>query len=317
MFRLTHRVFYCVAVVVTLLPSSGVAQSLCSLPVSAYLTDATGAPLDGRLDVELQFYLDAVPDSTPTECRSFAAVPVSSGWLRVDVDACSDPAPDDCGTMALSEVLRGAATLWVAIVADREELGPRIPVGAVPYAVEASNAATLQGREPDAFEAAGSIDGHAARLEAHHSSTSDGIAITPASVEVGDTRIESGSVDFGPDASDALTAAIVETLTGGGEADALHTHSGTHGSGGACYQVLGSTNCGEGFVLVSQGSMMLLSNSWECMDTSDMTPIGTEADGPCWSFDNVGCTPDYWLLDATDLGCATCCGWPPDEPSGP
>ena len=313
MFRVAHRAFYCTAALVAVLPSSGVAQSLCSLPVSAYVTDDAGAPLDGALDVELQFYLDAAPDSTPSECRSFAAVPVTRGWLRVDVDACSDPAPGDCGTMALSDVLRGADGLWVAITADGEELGPRMPIGAVPYAVEASNAATLQGREPDAFEAAGTIDGHAAGPEAHHSATSDGIAITPASVEVGDTRIESGSVDLGPDTADTLTAEIVETLTGGGEADALHTHSGSHGSGAACYQVVGTTVCAEGFVSVSQGSLMLVNGFPLCMDIRNLTSVDVE-DPPCWNFNNVGCSPDYWALDAPDVDCATCCVWSADVP---
>jgi hypothetical protein len=311
MFRPAYRAFYCAAVLVALLPSSGVAQSLCSLPVSAYLTDAAGAPLDGTLDVELEFYLDAAPDSTPSECRSFAAMPVDAGWLRVDVDACSAPDPDDCGTMPLSEILRGASGLWVAVVVDETELGPRIPVGAVPYAVEASNAALLQGLEPDAFEAAGSIDGHAAGAEVHHSSTSDGIAITPASVEIGDTRIESGSVDLGPDATDTLTAEIVQTLTSGGEADALHTHGGSHESGGACYQVIGSTDCAEGFVLVSQGSIVALSNNPVCMDTSNLTPFS--GDTGC-NLSNVGCTPSYWSLDVPDVECATCCGWPIEGP---
>ena len=312
MFRPDHRVFYCAAVLVALLPSAAFAQSLCSLPVSAYLTDATSAPLDGTLDVELEFYLDAAPDSTPSECRSFAAVPVDAGWLRVDVDACSAPEPGDCGTMPLSEILRGASGLWVAVVVDEAELGPRIPVGAVPYAVEASNAASLQGLEPDAFEAAGGIDDHAAGGEVHHSSTSDGIAITPASVEVGDTRIESGTVDLGPDATDTLTAEIVQTLTGGGEADALHTHGGSHGAGGACYQVMGTSTCADGFVRVSQGSVVNWGSTF-CMDTSEAIPVGSYT-CPTWDASNMGCNPRSWTFDEADIECATCCVWSVDAP---
>ena len=312
MFRPAHRVFYCTAALVALLPSSGVAQSLCSLPVSAYLTDATGAPLDGAIDVELEFYVDPAPGSSPSECRSFVAVPVDAGWLRVDVDACSAPDPSDCGTMPLSELLRAASGLWVAVVVDETELGSRIPVGAVPYAVEASNAASLQGLEPDAFEAAGSIDGHAAGAEVHHSSTSDGIAITPASVEVGDTRIESGTVDLGPDATDTLTAEIVQTLTGGGEADALHTHGGTHGSAGACYPVVGTTDCPEGFVSLSPGTMVELRSTSTCVDTNNLTSVGARPGVS--SYNNVGDNPDTWRLDVADVVCATCCGWPPDAP---
>jgi hypothetical protein len=184
-------------------------------------------------------------------------------------------------------------------------------VGAVPYAVEASNAATLQGQEPDAFEAAGGIDGHAAGAEAHHSSTSDGIAITPASVEVGDTRIESGTVDLGPDATDTLTAEIVQTLTGGGEADALHTHGGSHGPAGACYQVMGTTDCPEGFVSVSHGSLVDRASTI-CLITGEATPISTWGCSE-WDFSNQGCSPAYWRFDDTDIECATCCGWPVED----
>ena len=176
--------------------------------------------------------------------------------------------------MALSEVLRGADGLWVAIVAGGEELGRRIPVGAVPYALEASNSATLQGLEPDAFEAAGSIVGHAADPDAHHSSTSDGTAITPVSVEVGDTRIESGTLYLGPEVADALTGEVVETLTGGGEADALHTHAGTQGSVGGCYQVWATAECADGFVRLSHGTMSNLYGTPQCVDRNNLVPVG-------------------------------------------
>jgi hypothetical protein len=281
--------------------------------VSAYLTDTAGAPLDGALDVELQFYLDAAPDAIPSECRSFASVPITSGWLRVEVEACSEPGLGDCGSMPLSEVLRGADGLWVAILAGGEELGPRIAIGAVPYALEASNAATLQGREPSAFEPAGAIGIHAGGPGGHHSATSDGIEITPVSVEVGSTRIESGTVDLGPDAADVLTSEIVQTLTGGGEADALHTHGGSHGLGGACYPVVGTTGCPEGFVSVSPGSIVVLYGAPVCVDTGEMTPRDAHA-CTSWSFENVGCDPQYWLQDAPDVECATCCGWPVEDP---
>ena len=222
------------------------AQPTCSLPVSGYLTDAAGTALDGTIDIDLEFYLEADPEAAPSECRSFASVAVNSGWVRLDVDACAPPAAGDCGATALSEILRGADGLWVAFVADGEELGPRVPIGAVPYAVEAGNAAALEGLGADAFEAAGTVDTHAVDPDAHHSSTSDGIVITPASVEVGDTVIESGSVDLGPDAADALTAEIVQTLTGGGEADALHGHSGG-GGGGGCYVAVGISTCAAAY----------------------------------------------------------------------
>ena len=233
--------------------STAAAQPTCALPVSGFLTDAVGTPIDGSMDVELQFYIESGPGAPPTECRSFAGVPVNDGWVRLDVDACSPPVPGDCGATSLSDVLRGADGLWVAFVVGGEELGPRVPVGAVPYAVEAGNAATLEGRTADAFEDAGTVDAHAADPDAHHSSTSDGIAITPSSVEVGDTFIDSGEVDLGPDATDTLTAAIVQTLTGGGEADALHGHAASGHAGGGCYVPVGINTCAEGYTAAYTG----------------------------------------------------------------
>ena len=301
------------ALTLALFSADAFGQPTCTLPVSGYLTDGSGAPLDGTIDVELDFYVDSDPGATPTECRSFSGATVASGWLRVDVDVCSPPAAGECGSLALSEVLRGADGLWVAFVADGEELGPRVPVGAVPFAVEASNTATLQGLEPDAFEAAGGIDTHAANPDAHHSSTSDGIAITPASVELGDTRIEPGEVDFGPAADDTLTASIVETLTGGGEADALHTHAGGHGGGIACYSANGTTTCAPGFQAVSVGTLLHVGATVMCVETTSLSPNESVA-VPCTNFTNVGCDPQWWTLDTAEFGCVTCCGAPLEDP---
>lgn len=298
------------------IPPGVAAQTVCSLPVSTYLTDADGVALDGSVDVELRFFLDPLPGAPPAECRTFADVPVADGWLRVDVDACDEPDAVDCGTMPLSEILRDASGLWVDVVVGGTVLGPRIAVGAVPYAVEASNASTLQGREPDAFEAAGTVDAHAAGPDAHHSSTSDGMAITPVSVEVGETLIESGTVDLGPDASDELTAEIVQTLTDGGDADALHTHSsGGHVGGAACYEVWGAGDCAEGFTPVITGSAMSLwSGTIDCVDTTSLTPISTNGMPYSRRFENLGATPAWWQFDATeeepDLVCSVCCGTP-------
>ena len=234
------------------LPNSAVAQTPCSLPVSAFLTDPEGDPLHGSIDVELQFFVDPADGASPSECRSYASVGVDRGWLRIDVDACAEPAPDGCGAVAVADILRSAPGLWVGVLVDGIEIGPRIAAGAVPYAVEASNARTLQGLDPDAFERAGSVESHAADPDAHHSATSDGVDITPASVEVGGTRVEPGSVDLGPDATDVLTAEIVQTLTGGGEADALHGHAAS-GGGGGCYVAVGMNTCAPEYGVAYSG----------------------------------------------------------------
>lgn len=226
--------------VALLAPHASHAQSRCSLPISAHLTDAAGTALDGTMDVELQFYVDAAPEATPTECRTFGDVPVTRGWMRIDVDACGEPAPTDCGATPIADVLRASDGLWVAVLVDGTELGPRVAVGAVPFAVEASNTSTLQGLEPDAFEPAGTLAAHEGNPDAHHPADSAGIDIRPT------------SVDLGPDADDELTAEIVTTLTGGGDADTLHTHASGH-SGGLCYTAWGESECVEDFTLIYSG----------------------------------------------------------------
>ena len=180
-----------VAVPSATLPNLAVAQTPCSLPVSAFLTDSAGGALHGSIDVELQFFVDPADEASPSECRSFSGVGVDRGWLRIDVDACAEPAPGGCGAVPVSEILRGAPGLWVGVLVDGVEIGPRIAVGAVPYAVEASNAATLQGLDADAFERAGSVESHAAdpHAHAHHPASpadpeGDGFYLHPNGVTV-------------------------------------------------------------------------------------------------------------------------------------
>ena len=183
----------------------------------------------------------------------------------------------------------GRLFMGVTIGDDVDELGPRVEVGAVPFSVRAGaalyadeageclslagfdpadylradadiDADTFAGRPVEDFELAGMAEDlvddalalHAADPDAHHSATSDGLDITPASVTVGSTSITDGTVDLGDGADDALTAAMVETLTGGGNADALHTHAGS-GGGGACYTAWGRSSCLDGWAMAYSG----------------------------------------------------------------
>jgi surface protein len=192
--RTAMRIFACTFAILlgitsATLPNRAVAQTPCSLAVSAFLTDSEGEPLHGSIDVELQFFVDPADGASPSECRSYASVGVDRGWLRVDVDACAEPAPDGCGAVPVADILRSAPGLWVGVLVDGVEIGPRIAVGAVPYAVEASNARTLQGLDPDAFEHAGSVESHAADPHAHHSATpadpeGDGFYLHPNGITV-------------------------------------------------------------------------------------------------------------------------------------
>ena len=72
---------------------------------------------------------------------------------------------------------------------------------------------------------------------------------------VGDTRLEDGSLDLGPDADDVLSAAMLKTLVNGGTADALHTHAAqpAAGGGGVCYTAWGLDTCAEGFGIAYRG----------------------------------------------------------------
>ena len=242
-----------------LLPQPAQSTPVCDLPVSAYLTDSDGLPLDGTLDAELRFYLEE-DAALPVECRSFPGARVDDGWLRLTVDSCATPVPEDCGLTPIRNLLGDRPDqLFVGIVVGPSgtELDPRIAVGSVPYAVAAADAQTLDGAGPDSFEPAGTasdlLTAHAANEDAHHPADSSGIHIRPASTTVGDVVIEETRVDFGPNVADELTASIVETLTAGGDADALHTHAAGSATSGACYTMFGATTCGEGFTAQFDG----------------------------------------------------------------
>ena len=246
----------CLACAAVFLTGTAVeAQPTCALPVSAYLTDGTGAPLTGTTDLELRFYTEADEDALPAECRALSDVPVESGWIRVVLDACAAPDPADCGVQRLDSLFQDADSVLVGMVVGEaaDELSPRLVVGAAPFAIQAADSGTLAGLGPEAFEPSGAVDTHASDDHAHHSATSVGLDITPDSVAVGTSRFDDGALDLGPDSDDELTAEIVRTLTGGGDADTLHTHAAGHGSSGGCYTVWGENTCAEGWSAVYSG----------------------------------------------------------------
>ena len=281
------------------LPAIVSAQPLCELPITAFLSDSDGTALTGASDIELRFYVDDGPAALPVECRALPAVPVDQGWLRVMVDTCADPSPDACGTAPLTTVLESAgvgAGLWVGIVVgEGAELEPRIAVGAVPFAVRASDSNLLEGSGASAFERAGTSEGlvadHAANADAHHPADSAGIDIRPSSVTVGATEILDGEVDLGPDTDDAITAEIARTLTGGGNADALHAHAGDSHAGGTCYTAFGETSCGEGFTAMYTGLITfpaLFAMSYNQATSSSVFCLSST------SIDTTSTTLPYW-----------------------
>lgn len=299
------RTPFIAGLVAAVLPAAAWAQAPCAIPFQSYLVDEDGTPSDTPIDVEVTFYDGADAGAAPIDCRVFTSAAVNNGWLNLSIDACSlpEPGPSGCGVMTVTEILEAGAAegaqvyMALRLGDDLADAGPRTPLGAVPYAVYATNAQTavtansaatadlaaeLDGFDPDAVDAA-SVGGvsadalstdaelaaHAADADAHHSALSVGLDITPNSVTTGSARLTDGSLDLGPDATDELTAAMVTTLTAGGNADALHTHAGSGGGGGACYTAYGTTACGdgatrmyEGIVLESTATMEMNNSSW-------------------------------------------------------
>lgn len=141
------------------------AQSTCSVPIESFITSVTGEPLNTSIDVELNFYLSGDEDALAVDCRVARDVPVSEGWMRLIIDACSLP-PDDgsgCGTSTLenlfvaSDETGDAVHVGVRIGDDPDELSPRFSIGAVPFAIRSAHAAhaedatTLNGVTADGF----------------------------------------------------------------------------------------------------------------------------------------------------------------------
>ena len=103
-----------------------------------------------------------------------------------------------------------------------------------------------------ALNAGATVDGspvlsaanHGTDPDAHHSSTSDGLHITPASVALSGsgTQLVDGQIDLGSEGDDALTASMVQTLTGGGDADTLHSHAASSSGGSGRIGYLGVTS---------------------------------------------------------------------------
>ena len=65
--------------------------------------------------------------------------------------------------------------------------------------------------------------------------------------------VDADGVDFGADADDALSAEMVSTLTGGGNADALHEHAAGGAGGAGCMTAWGRTSCPADFTLFYAG----------------------------------------------------------------
>lgn len=153
------RILLPVALAVTAIPVAGFSQAPCSIPFQSYLTDVDGVARDTPIDIQVTFYDGAAGSAAAIDCRVFSDVPVDDGWLNLTIDACNLPAPDPsgCGVMTVTEILDAGATLDAQVFMglrlgdDAFDAGPRTPVGAVPYAVYARTAESVDGFDPDDY----------------------------------------------------------------------------------------------------------------------------------------------------------------------
>ena len=160
---------------------------------------------------------------------------------------------------------------------------------------------------------------HANNPDAHHSAISQGLAIAPASVTIEgtSTALTEGKLDLGAGANDEVTAAMLETLTGGGNADALHTHAssggtgGSGGGGGSCYTALGTDVCGAGYAAMYSGVLLTSAEgSWGgtgnmCVKMDAVVDHGTTTYYD--SFFALGNARRYKSAASEGVPCAMCC----------
>jgi hypothetical protein len=155
---------------------------------------------------------------------------------------------------------------------------------------------------------------HTSDPDAHHSSTSDGLDITPASVTILSTMtaLNDGSLDLGAAVDDELTASMVQTLTGGGVADSLHNHTADGGSssGGSCYTAMGTDSCGVNYTAMYTGMVVATTEgTWGsaghfCVQSDAVSYIGVTS-----YYDNVYSvgTGDKYNAADSYIACAMCC----------
>ncbi|MBM4371545.1 MAG: hypothetical protein FJ098_07820, partial [Deltaproteobacteria bacterium] len=135
------------ALVVSLAGREAAAEPPGVLHLSGRIADG-GEPVQGPASLTVTFWSDAV-SSEPAAVlwTDVIQVQADGGLFHALVGAAPEnPLPGDL--FSGGDVFIGLA------VDDAEELSPRLPVASVPYALEAGDAATLQGQGPNAFAAA-------------------------------------------------------------------------------------------------------------------------------------------------------------------
>ena len=106
---------------------------------------------------------------------------------------------------------------------------PRVHVGAMPYALEADSATIAATAKNVNCVGCVKVDAMTFDKDVDH----QGFAVIAGKLSTGaaGANLTTGVLDLGPGLGDEFTSAHVKTLTGGGNADALHTHAGGGGGG--------------------------------------------------------------------------------------
>ena len=166
-----------ILVLMLLLPAAALAQVPGSFHYQGRLTDLAGVPVDTATTgtVEMVFALfDSASATTAVWSDTFPAVDVDGGLFQVDLG------PFAAGTADFS------GPLWLQIMVDGDLLGGRLPLLAVPQALHAADASLVGGVSAASLEESAEISSeianHAGDADAHHSSLSSGLGITPDSV---------------------------------------------------------------------------------------------------------------------------------------
>ncbi len=134
-----------------------------------YLTDDTGAPING--DVELYFTLyDGELGGTAVWSEGPMTVTVSNGIFQVVLGETTPLTPDHFSGLR-----------WLAVTVNGEPLEPREPVVSAPFAIESQNADTVDGVDAATLEESQelitTIDFHSTNPSAHHARYTDSAAV--------------------------------------------------------------------------------------------------------------------------------------------
>lgn len=199
------------------------------------VADVSGKPYPGPIAVQVALFNQAVGGTAV--CQS-GSVQAEGGTGKFSVVL-----PPEC-----ADAVHAAGDLWSEMtVGPQNTVLPRVHVGAVPYALEADSASiavTAKGLQcTGCVHVDAMVFDKNVNLDNHDLDAGTG-TVTAQTLQTGaaGAHLTTEKLDLGPTAGDELTSAHVKTLTGGGNADALHTHAGLGGGGGQVIKFKGVTS---------------------------------------------------------------------------